>query len=81
MAPQALLEIQAYKDPLAYPGRARMDRTVILDSRELKDSPARRANPDPRDFRGFQGTGVLQEKAKLDPRDLQGQMVQLDRRA
>lgn len=27
-----------------------------------------RANPDPRDFRGFQGTGVLQEKAKLDPR-------------
>lgn len=27
VAPQALLEIQAYKDPLAYPGRARTDRT------------------------------------------------------
>lgn len=27
VAPQALLEMQAYKDPLAYQGRAKTDRT------------------------------------------------------
>lgn len=81
LAPQVPLEMQAYKDPLACQGRAKTDRTVTLGSGELKDLPDRRANPDPRDFRGFQGTGVHQEKAKSDPRDLQGPMVQLDHRA
>lgn len=39
---------------------------VLLDGNQ--GSVCSRAKSGPRDFKGFQGTGDLQEKAKSDPR-------------